>query len=86
MPTISVFYGILIQMFWGDHNPPHFHALYGEYEVIINIRTLEIIMGSMPRRALALVLEWASLHREELMEDWTLCEMKQVPVKIAPLE
>lgn len=86
MPTISVFYGILIQMFWGDHNPPHFHALYGEYEVIINIRTLEIIRGSMPRRALALVLEWASLHREELMEDWTLCEMKQVPVKIAPLE
>ena len=86
MPTISVFYGILIQMFWGDHNPPHFHALYGEYEIIVNIRTLEIIRGSMPRRALALVLEWASLHREELMEDWTLCEMKQVPVKIAPLE
>lgn len=86
MPTISVFYGILIQMFWGDHNPPHFHALYGEYEVIVNIRTLEIIRGFMPRRALALVLEWASLRREELMEDWTLCEMKQVPVKIAPLE
>lgn len=86
MPTISVFYGILIQMFWGDHNPPHFHALYGEYEVIINIRTLEIIKGSMPKRALALVLEWASLHREELMEDWKLCEMKQMPAKIAPLE
>jgi len=86
VPTISVFYGIFIQMFWGDHNPPHFHALYGEYEVIVNIRTLEIIRGSMPRRALALVLEWASLHREELMKDWTLCEMKQVPAKIAPLE
>lgn len=86
MPTISTFYGILIQMFWGDHAPPHFHALYGEYEVIVNIRTLEIIKGFMPRRALALVLEWASLHREELMEDWKLCELKQMPVKIEPLE
>ena len=86
MPTISTFYGILIQMFWGDHAPPHFHALYGEYEIIINIRTLEIIKGFMPRRALALVLEWASLHREELMEDWKLCEMKQMPMKIEPLE
>ena len=85
MTTISTFYGILIQMFWGDHAPPHFHALYGEYEVI-NIRTLEIVKGFMPRRALALILEWASLHREELMEDWKLCEMKQMPVKIEPLE
>ena len=86
LPTISSFYGIMIQMFWGDHAPPHFHALYGEYEVIVNIRTLEIIKGVMPRRALALVLEWASLHRTELMEDWTLCEMKQMPIKIEPLE
>ena len=73
-------------MFWGDHAPPHFHALYGEYEVIVNIRTLEIVKGFMPRRALVLILEWASLHREELMEDWKLCEMKQMPVKIEPLE
>ena len=85
MPTISTFYGILIQMFWGDHAPLHFHVLYGVYEVI-NIRTLEIVKGFMPRRALALILEWASLHREELMEDWKLCEMKQMPVKIELLE
>jgi hypothetical protein len=81
-----MFYGIFIQMFWGDHAPPHFHALYGEYEVIIDIRTLEIIKGDMPRRALALVLEWASMHREELEEDWRLCELKQTPKKIAPLD
>ena len=73
-------------MFWGDHAPPHFHALYGEYEVIINIRTLEIMKGSLPRRALVLVLEWASQHREELIEDWTRCETKQTLLKIAPLE
>lgn len=63
MPTVSMFYGILIQMFWGDHVPPHFHALYAEYEVPVDIRTLEIIEGNMPRRALVLILEWASLHR-----------------------
>lgn len=54
-----MFYGILIQMFWQDHAPPHFHVLYGEYELLINIRTLEILQGEMPRRAQALVLEWA---------------------------
>ena len=59
MPTISMFYGILIQMFWNDHAPPHFHALYGEFEALIDIRTLEVLEGQLPRRALALVLEWA---------------------------
>jgi hypothetical protein len=54
MPTISSFYGILIQMFWNDHAPPHFHALYAEDEVVIDIRTLEILHGQFPRRALAL--------------------------------
>jgi len=86
MPTISTFYGILIQMFWDDHPPPHFHALYAKYEAIIDIRTLEIIKGTMPRRALALVLEWASAHRVELLEDWKLCEENQSPKKISPLE
>ena len=86
MPTISAFYGILIQMFWGDHAPPHFHALYAEYEVLIDIHTLEVVRGSMPRRALALVLEWASAHRAELLEDWILCENNQSPKKISPLE
>ena len=86
MPTISTFYGILIQMFWRDHAPPHFHALYGEYEALIDIRTFEVIEGSMPRRALALVLEWASGHRAELMEDWELCSRMQQPKKITPLK
>ncbi|MBI3772160.1 MAG: DUF4160 domain-containing protein [Gammaproteobacteria bacterium] len=85
MPTISIFYGIVIQMFWDEHAPPHFHALYGEYEVLIDIRTLETLRGKMPRRALALILEWASEHREELMEDWNLCEARQTPRKIPPL-
>lgn len=85
MPTISVFYGILIQMFWRDHAPPHFHALYAEDEALIDIRTLEVIEGRLPRRALALVLEWAAEHRAELMEDWELCARMQTPKKIEPL-
>ncbi|MGH8727689.1 MAG: DUF4160 domain-containing protein [Burkholderiales bacterium] len=56
MPTISLFYGIVIQMFWQDHAPPHFHALYAEHEALIDLRELRVIRGSLPRRALALVL------------------------------
>jgi hypothetical protein len=85
MPTLSTFYGIVIQMFWHDHNPPHFHAVYAEDEVLIDIRTLEIIEGRLPRRALVLVLEWAQDHRAELIEDWTLCASMQSPRKIDPL-
>jgi hypothetical protein len=86
MPTISAFYGIMIQMFWADHAPPHFHALYGEYEALINVKTLEVMQGSLPRRALVLVLEWANQHRGELLENWNLCEKKQPLNKIPPLE
>ena len=86
MPVISIFYGIVIQMFWSDHAPPHFHALYAEHEVLIDIQTLEIMKGSMPRRALAMILEWAQEHRSELMEDWELCSHKQHPRKISPLQ
>jgi hypothetical protein len=85
MPTISTFYGILIQMFWRDHAPPHFHALYAEHEAQIDIRTLEVIEGSLPKRALTLVREWASAHQTELNEDWNLCSHMQKPKKIAPL-
>lgn len=86
MPVISIFYGIVIQMFWSDHAPPHFHALYAEHEVLIDIQTLEIMKGSMPRRALAMILEWAQEHRAELMENWELCARKQSPHKISPLQ
>lgn len=86
MPTISIFYGILIQMFWGDHPSPHFHALYAEYEVIVDIKTLGIVRGFLPKRALSLVLEWAVEHQTELLEDWVLCEKNQPLKKISPLQ
>lgn len=86
MPTVCMFYGIIIQMFWQEHALPHFHALYAEHEALIDIRTLEVIKGYLPRRALALVLEWASEHRSELIEDWELCTQRQMPKKIQPLK
>ena len=54
MPTISTFFGIVIQMFWHEHGPPHFHAIYAEHEAVIDIRELRVTRGSLPRRALAL--------------------------------
>lgn len=86
MPSICYFYGIFIKMFWLDHAPPHFHAFYGEYEAQIDIRTLDVIRGKLPRHALALVCEWAGHHQSELMEDWELCRIKQIPFSIPPLE
>ena len=72
VPTIGTFFGMAIAMHFGDreHPPPHFHAIYGEYEVSLAIETLEILDGTLPRRALHLVSEWAELHREELLDDW----------------
>jgi hypothetical protein len=86
MPTISMFYGILIQMYWDEHAPPHFHAIYGEFKATIDIRKLVISDGSLPRRAAALVLDWAELHQQELLEDWDLCQVRQQPKPIEPLK
>lgn len=85
MPTISVFYGIIVQMYWADHGPPHFHALYAEHEVVIDIQTLAVRQGTMPPRALQLIREWAIQHRTELLEDWALCTRRQPLRKIPPL-
>ena len=69
MPTISEFFGILIRMYYDDHNSAHFHAYYGEFEAIIRIDTLEILEGDLPKRALSLVVEWAIEYRDELFND-----------------
>lgn len=86
MPTISVFFGIVIQMFWREHGPPHFHAVYAEYEAIIDIRELRVARGSLPGRALMLVIEWATEHQDALMENWQLCSHLKRPKQIPPLK
>ncbi|MEI8139209.1 MAG: DUF4160 domain-containing protein [bacterium] len=85
MPEISRFFGIVIKMFFDDHNPPHFHAYYGEHEVLIDIHHLSVFTGSIPPRALGLVIEWATLHQVELLKDWSLAKNQQSFDRIAPL-
>ena len=86
MPQVSRFFGIIISMYFDDHNPPHFHARYAEFEVEIDIRNLSILEGDLPPRVLGLVIEWALLHKEELLENWKLIENKQSLKKIEPLK
>ena len=85
MPEISRFFGIIIAVFYNEHNPPHFHARYGEYKVAIDIKSLRILEGQLPGRALGLVIEWASQHQDELLEDWELAKSEKPPKKIEPL-
>ena len=85
MPEICRFLGIIIRMYYRDHAPPHFHAEYGEYEIIVEITT-GIVSGKCPRRALNAVLEWYELHKEELLEDWKLAEQRKPLNLIEPLE
>ena len=88
MPTISMFYGIIIRMYCAheEYAPAHFHAFYGEYKAVIEINTCEIIDGELPRKQLRLVLAWAELHQEELRADWQLAMDSELPFKIEPLK
>jgi hypothetical protein len=86
MPEISRFFGIVIRMYFFDHDPPHFHAIYGEAEAKVRIAPFGLLAGSLPPRVLALVLEWATLHEEELMRNWRRLHHDEPPLRIAPLE
>lgn len=68
MPEITRFYGIIIKLFFADHPPPHFHAIYGDYNALINLETLEIIEGDLPNRAIKMVIEWAKIYQSELLK------------------
>jgi hypothetical protein len=83
LPRLSEFYGIVVYMYWRDHNPPHFHAIYGGDEALVVIADGSILRGSLPRTAARLVAEWLALHRDELMANW---ERAQVPGALLPVE
>jgi len=85
MPEISRFLGIVITMYFKDHDPPHFHVRYGEHRASVVIASLELRRGSLPPRVLGLVIEWAELHRPELMENWTTLAAGGNFKRIAPL-
>ena len=86
MPEICRFYGIVIAVFFNEHNPPHFHARYGGDKAAIGIEALDVLEGQLPPRALRMVIEWANRHQAELMEDWELVRAGGQPNKIEPLK
>ncbi len=86
MPRVSEFFGITIYMYYRDHAPPHFHAFYSEYEVEINIKTLEIIKGKMPPKIKKLILEWSKIYQKELKKNWELLKQREPLKKILPLK
>lgn len=81
MPILSKFYGILIKMYFqqSEHNPPHIHAIYGEYMGAIDIRTGEVLEGDLPVRAQKLVQEWLNIYREDILKIWETQEFKKIP-------
>ena len=86
MPQISRFFGIIIMMFYDDHNPPHFHAQYGDFKAIISINDFALLEGKLPAKTLGLVVEWAVIHQEELAKNWELMKEEKQMRKIAPLQ
>lgn len=88
MPTILMFYGIIIRMYCapGEHNPPHIHAYYQDYKAIINIKQCELTAGTLPRKKERLVLAWVEIHQEELLADWELASNGELPFNIDPLK
>jgi len=84
MPEISRFYGIVITMNFKEHNPPHFHAIYQDYEISVDIKT-GLVNGKMSKRALKMIFEWLDLYKDELMEDWNLAQDRKTLLKISPL-
>lgn len=85
MPIISRFRGIKIYIYWSDHMPPHFHALYGNSEVLVAIEELEVLKGTMASKQLKMILGWAAFHQEELRENWELASQQQETYTIEPL-
>jgi hypothetical protein len=85
MHVISRILGIAIAILYRDHEPPHFHATYGEYEITVGIRD-GVVTGRFPRRALGHVLEWQALHRDELVANWERARAREPLRPIPPLE
>ena len=88
MPTISMFFGIIIRMYYAskEHNPPHIHVYYNDYVAIINISNMVLLEGEMPTKQLRLVLAWMEIHQEELLANWKLCQNGEKPFKIESLQ
>lgn len=85
MPTISMFYGIVIRMYYDDHNPPHFHAFYGHYKAIFNLEG-KLIEGHFPSSKVKLITAWTQIHKDELIANWQLAKNSESLYNISPLK
>lgn len=85
MPEVSRFFGIVVRMYFDDHNPPHFHAIYAEDEAQIGIDPIVVLEGQLPNRAASMIFEWAALHQQELMHNWHRLRNDQPIERIEPL-
>lgn len=79
MPVIARFYGILIKMYFREHEVPHFHAMYGEFNGVFDLQTLDLIEGDLPHRAQRMVLDWAAQYKDELVQMWQTQSYKKLP-------
>ena len=88
MPTLSMFFGIIIRMYYApkEHNPPHIHVYYQDFVSVINFHTFELLQGELPSKQLRLVSAWIEIHKEELIADWALCQNGEKPFSIEPLK
>jgi Domain of unknown function (DUF4160) len=88
MPTLSMFFGIIIRMYYAskEHNPPHIHVYYQDFVSVIDIQTYELMEGELPPKQLRLVLAWIEIHKDELIADWELCQNGEKPFSIEPLK
>ena len=84
MPTISMFFGIVIRMYWSEHQPPHFHAYYQDFKASFDMEG-DLVEGDMPIRQQKLIAAWAQIHQDELMANWKLAEEKEALFSIDPL-
>ena len=85
MPEISRFFGLIIRMYFDDHEPPHFHAVYAGTEAEVGIDPIDVMFGNLPGRAVSMVVEWAGLHQNELRENWDALRASRPAEKVAPL-
>jgi len=86
MPTLSMFFGLIIRMYYKDHQPPHIHVQHQEYNAVIDIVTGNMTEGNLPIRQLRFVQAWVEIHRDDLVADWELCRNGENPFKIEPLK
>jgi hypothetical protein len=88
MPTISMFFGIIIRMYYGpkEHNPPHIHVYYQDFKATFALDNGELLNGEMPKRQTRMVQAWMEIHQDELFADWELCQNGEKPFKIDPLK